>query len=270
MPARALPKPAKAAKVQPSGDQARRVALVVGGARRVGAAIALELARAGLDIIVTYRSSADEARDVVERCRELGVNAEARKLELSKPALVESFARRLGATSPRLDVLVLSASVYRPSPLAETTAAWASECYAVNALAPLLLCKHLGPLLASSSRGGQTSAVVAMGDIHAMGRPRKDFAAYSMSKAALLEMVQCLARDLAPKVRVNAVAPGVVAWPESGYESTPEMQRAYVSRVPLARAGTPEDAAEIVAWLALGARYVTGQIVRADGGRWLA
>jgi pteridine reductase len=109
-----------------------------------------------------------------------------------------------------------------------------------------------------------------MCDMHALGRPRKGFAAYSMSKAALIEMVRCLARDLAPRVRVNGVAPGVVAFPESGYESTPDLQAKYLSRVPLDRSGTPEDAAEAVRWLALDARYTTGEIVRVDGGRWLA
>ena len=133
----------------------------------------------------------------------------------------------------------------------------------------MLLTKHLAAKLADSPlKGG--GAVVALCDMHAMGRPRKDFSAYSMSKAALAEMVQSLARELAPKVRVNGVAPGVVAFPEAGHESDPEMQKAYLSRVPLQRAGTPEDAAEAVRWLALDATYVTGEIVRLDGGRWLA
>jgi pteridine reductase len=102
-----------------------------------------------------------------------------------------------------------------------------------------------------------------------MGRPRKDFAAYAMSKAALVEMVHCLARDLAPQVRVNAIAPGVIAWPEAGYESDPIDQAKYVRRIPLGRAGTPEDAAKVVRWLAFEATYITGEVIRVDGGRWL-
>jgi pteridine reductase len=111
---------------------------------------------------------------------------------------------------------------------------------------------------------------VCMTDIHAMGRPRRDHAAYAMSKAALAQMVDSLARDLAPRVRVNAVAPGVVAWPEDGAEADAAMQARYLSRVPLGRAGTPGDASGAVAWLALDAAYVTGQTIRVDGGRWLA
>ena len=91
----------------------------------------------------------------------------------------------------------------------------------------------------------------------------------AMSKAALAEMVRTLAVAFAPKVRVNAVAPGVVAWPESGYESDEAAQRVYLSRVPMGRAGTPEDAAEAVRWLALDAAYTTGHTLRIDGGRSL-
>jgi pteridine reductase len=109
-----------------------------------------------------------------------------------------------------------------------------------------------------------------MCDIHAMGRPRKGFAPYSMSKAALAEMVRSLARELAPEVRVTGVAPGVVAWPEEGFESDPAAQAAYLRRVPLGRSGTPQEAAEAVRWLAMDATYVTGLVLPLDGGRRLA
>jgi pteridine reductase len=109
-----------------------------------------------------------------------------------------------------------------------------------------------------------------MCDIHAGDRPRRNFVAYNMSKAALEQMVRTLALDLAPKVRVNAVAPGAVAFPESGYESDPAMQERYLRRVPLQRVGTVDEAAEAVRWLALDATYTTGLVVRVDGGRWLA
>ncbi len=143
--------------------------------------------------------------------------------------------------------------------------------YRVNALAPLLLSKHLAPALARSTLPGG-GAIVAMADIHAMGEhglPRREFAAYAMSKAALVEMVRTLARDLAPRVRVNAVAPGVVAWPEKGHESDAAAQAEYLGKIPLARTGTPQDAAEAVRWLAFDARYITGQVIRLDGGRSL-
>lgn len=243
-------------------------AVVTGGALRVGRAICLALARAGMDIALTYRSSEREAADLVRAVTDLGRVARAFPVELDDPAAVEALGRRLATDLPRLDVLVHNASVYGPTPLAGLTAETALRQYRVNALAPLLLSRALAGRLAGSALPGG-GAIVAMCDIHALGRPRRDFTAYGMSKAALAEMVQTLARDLAPGVRVNGVAPGVVAFPEQGYESTPELQRKYLSRVPLGRSGTPEDAAEAVRWLALDARYTTGEILRIDGGRWL-
>lgn len=247
---------------------ARPVALVTGGAVRVGGATALALARAGCDLRLTYRTSEREARALAERLSAAGARAELHRLDLGDASAVEAFARRGAAEWERLDVLVHNASSYAPSPLGELSADEALAHYRVNALAPLLLSAHLAQRLAASPLPGG-GAIVAMCDIHAMGRPRPGFAAYEMSKAALEAMVKALARDLAPRVRVNGVAPGVVAFPDSGPDSDPEMQRKYLSRVPLGRSGTPEEAAEVVRWLALDATYTTGQIVRVDGGRWV-
>jgi pteridine reductase len=243
--------------------------MVTGGARRVGLATARALAGAGFDLVLTYRQSYDQARTAAEELESHGAGTRLDSIDLDDLAAVEALGARLAEELPRLDVLVHNASVYRPTPLAEATAEELLREYRVNAAAPLLLTKHLAPRLARSDlRGG--GAVVCMCDMHAMGRPRREFAAYSMSKASLIEMVRTLARELAPRVRVNGVAPGVVAFPESGSESDPEMQRKYLARVPLERSGTPEDAAEVVRWLACDATYVTGEIVRVDGGRWLA
>lgn len=243
-------------------------AVVTGGALRVGRAACLALARAGLDVTLTYRSSSDQAERLASEIRSTGADCALLRADLGDSKEVAAVGKRL-ADLPRVDVLVHNASVYGPSPLADLSADAALDQYRVNALAPLLLTAALADRLAASPMPGG-GAVVAMCDMHALGRPRKGFAAYSMSKAALIEMVRCLARDLAPRVRVNGVAPGVVAFPESGYESTPDLQAKYLSRVPLDRSGTPEDAAEAVRWLALDARYTTGEIVRVDGGRWLA
>lgn len=251
------------------GAGGRPVVMITGGVRRVGLAIAETFADAGCDLVLTFRTSGDAANAAAESLRARGAQVRLEPLDLSDIAAVEALGQRLAATAPRLDVLIHNASVYDPSPLAGLTADAALMQYRVNALAPLLLTRRLAPLLQRSTlaAGG---AVVAMGDIHAMGRPRRDFSAYSMSKAALMEMVRCLSRDLAPRVRVNAVAPGVVAFPDTGRESDPEFRQKYLSRVPLGRSGTPEDAAAVVRWLALDAAYITGEIIRVDGGRWLA
>ncbi len=244
-------------------------ALVIGGARRVGREIALELARAGCDVTVTYAQSKGDADMTCRDLAALGAHAVAIQLHLGDPTEVEDWANRIAGDFPRLDVLVHNASAYGPSPIESMTGDRALHDFRVNALGPLILSSRLAPLLARSKNPGG-GAIVAMLDMHVLGRPRRGFSSYAMSKAALAEMVRSLARELAPKVRVNGVAPGVVEWPEEGVESTEAGQRAYVARVPLARAGTARDAARAVRWLALEATYVTGEIVRVDGGRWLA
>jgi len=252
---------------EPTGS--KPVAIITGAARRVGLAIARSFAAAGLDLVLTYNTSADEARTAAAELQTTGAKVRLERLNLDDLSAVESAAASLAKSLTRADVLVHNASVYGPSPLADLTPDEILRHYRINAAAPLLLCKHLAQRLSQSPLDGG-GAIVAMCDMHAMGRPRKDFAPYSMSKAALIEMVQTLARDLAPRVRVNGVAPGVVAFPESGDESDPAAQNRYISRVPLGRSGTPEDAAEVVRWLALQARYTTGEVIRVDGGRWLS
>src|SRR6185436_14163557 len=147
----------------------------------------------------------------------------------------EEFGRGVASRAGPIDVLVHNASIYAPTPLAGITEADLLRFFRINALAPLVLTRALAAKLSRSQLLGG-GAVIAMADIHAMGLPRRDFVGYSMSKAALVEMVRTLAVELAPKVRVNGVAPGVVAWPEGGKESGEGGQVEYLSRVPLARA----------------------------------
>lgn len=248
---------------------AKPVALVVGGVRRVGLAIARELAASGMDLVLTYRSSDREAHDAEAALSKIGASVRIEQLALEEPDAIESFCEQMVSSLPRLDAMVLSASRYEPTPIAELSAAEVMDHFRVNALAPLLLCKHMGPTLARSPMEGG-GAIVAMADIHAMGRPRVGYTAYSMSKAALVEMVRSLARELAPAVRINGIAPGVIAWPEFGEESHEAAQQRYLDRVPLGRAGTPEDAARLARFLILEATYITGEIIKLDGGRSLA
>jgi pteridine reductase len=161
--------------------------------------------------------------------------------------------------------MAIVASSYERTPFGSIAPEDAEREVRVNALAPLLLVQAFTERLAASRLEGG-GAVVVFGDIHAAGRPRRDFAPYLMSKAALHGMVESLALELAPRVRVNAIAPGVVAWPDG----TPEPERtAYEARIPLARPGTPGDAARLVRTLVRDMHYVTGSVLRLDGGRWL-
>ena len=248
----------------------RPVALITGATRRVGLATARAMARSGYDLVITHRGKPEEAEAAGSELRSLGARVRFEVLSLDDLEAVDAAARGLASRLERLDALVHNASSYNQTPLDSLTASDILVAYRVNAAAPLLLSRGLARLLSASPRpGGGT--IVAMADIHALGEhglPRKSgFAAYSMSKAALMEMVRTLARELAPHVRVNAVAPGVVAWPEQGIEANAGAQEAYLKSVPLGRAGTPEDAAEAVRWLAVDAVYLTGEVVRVDGGR---
>lgn len=246
----------------------RPVALVTGAARRVGRAVAVELARRGFDLHLTCHRRRDDAAETVALARraagEGAFQGRVHACDFADPDAVEDLGSRLRAL-PRLDTIVHNASVFRPTPLASLTAEEAVTQHRINALAPLLLTRDLADHLRRSELPGG-GAVVCFGDVHAPGRPRRDHVAYAMSKAALAAMVRSLALDLAPRVRVNGIAPGVVAWAEG---MTDTERDAYLKRVPLARAGTPEDAAEVCRWLLLDATYVTGEIVRLDGGRAL-
>ncbi len=242
--------------------------MITGAARRVGLACAHALARAGHDLVLTYHTSVADAEAARAELAAASAAVRLERLDLNDLDATDAAARRLAADLPRLDVLVHNASSYDQTPLETLTPDDLLRAYRVNAAAPLLLSRGLSPLL-RDRRG----SIVALADIHALGEhglPRREnYAAYAMSKSALVEMVRTLARELAPHVRVNAVAFGVAAWPEAGGESAPELQERYLRSVPMARAGTPTEAAEVVRFLAAEAGYVTGQILRMDGGRSL-
>ena len=238
-----------------------RTTVITGGTKRVGKQIASTLAAAGHRVIITTREVTDGDRAFADS---LGHASLAISLDLNDPASLDACLQQLAGES--ISGIVHNASIYEPTKLDDITLEIAERYYRVHAAGPLVLTAKLAPQLAQS----QNSAIVCMADIHVIGRPRTHFAPYSMSKAALVEMVRSLSRDLAPHTRVNGIAPGVILWPDDGHESDDASQQAYLKRVPLDRSGTPEEAAEAVRWLLDDASYTTGQIIRIDGGRWLA
>jgi len=237
-----------------------KVAIVTGAARRVGAAIARRLHGAGMQILLHYRNSASDAH-ALERALN-GVRAgsaicvRAELLEADAPdaligAALEHYAR--------LDLLVNNASTFYPTRFGEIDARHWAELAGSNLRAPLFLSQAAAPHLAKT-RG----AIVNITDIHAE-RPLKDYMVYTIAKAGLAALTKSLALELGPDVRVNAVAPGAIAWPEDDQFSTAERTR-IVSTTPLGRIGAPEDIARVVEFLAR-APFVTGQTVAVDGGR---
>lgn len=244
-------------------------AVITGASARVGRACALELARNGFDLVITCecdeRGLSETAALCLHAAREAGhtIGIEQLKVDFTDAAQLEALGAHLA--SIELDALVHNASVYFESDISCVDAAAAGRAMAVNAIAPLILTSRCAASLQRSVLPGG-AAVICMCDIHAMGRPRRRFSAYSMSKAALGEMVRSLALDLAPRVRVMGIAPGVVAWNEIESQADRE---AYTRRIPLGRAGTPEDVAKAMRWLILEAHYFTGQVLVLDGGRSL-
>jgi pteridine reductase len=238
-----------------------RVALVTGGAKRVGRAIVEKLATNGFDVAFTYHRSGAEADAVREAVRGAGRETLAVCANLTAPAEAAAhISSEFRARFDRLDVLVNNASLYEPSALADTSLEQMQRLTAIHVESPLLLVQALAPML-RASRGH----VVNMLDLLAE-RPWPQYLAYCASKAGLWNLTLGLARELAPEVTVNGIAPGVVEWPP-GYPE-PERER-YLRRVPLARAGTPADVADAVHFLVTGGGYVTGQVLRLDGGRSL-
>ena len=244
-------------------EQQRPVALITGAAKRVGAQIARSLHGAGYDLALHYRHSRGEMDAL---CAELNMarngSAQAIQAELADvevmPRIVEACITRFG----RLDALVNNASAFYATPVGSVTPTQWEELFASNARAPFFLAQAAAPHL-QAARG----AIVNMADIYAE-RPLPGHAVYCMAKAALVMMTLALAKELGPEVRVNAIAPGAVLWPESGKAYAD--QKELVARTPLKRAGSPEDVAAAVLFLLRDAKFSTGQILKVDGGRALA
>jgi pteridine reductase len=235
------------------------VALITGGAKRVGRAIVHRLCDGGFDIAFTYLNSVADADSLVAEITSKGRKATAIKADLTEPALaVAQITKVWKEAFGRLDLLVNSASLYEPGTLAQTDSAQIRRAYAIHVESPILLCQALaGALRAANGR------VINMVDIQAE-KPVPQYLAYCASKAALLNLTLNLARELAPQVTVNGIAPGTVEWPDGFPQAKREK---YLHRVPLGRAGTPQDVAELVYFLATAGSYITGQIIHLDGGR---
>ena len=238
--------------------------LITGGAKRVGAAICRRLHAAGANLMLHYRASAGEARLLqVELNRTRADSVALIQADLLEqktlPSLVEQTVQRFG----RLDALVNNASSFYPSPVGEITSAVWDDLMGTNLRAPMFLSQAAAPALRKSQ-----GAIVNIVDIHAE-RPLKNYVVYSVAKAGLAALTRSLARELAPEVRVNAVAPGPILWPENASFDEVSRQR-IISHTLLKREGEPDDIAKAVHFLLAEATYVTGETIRVDGGRHIA
>jgi pteridine reductase len=238
------------------------VALVTGGAVRVGRAIVRELAARGYRVAVHANRSLGEAQALVNELRTAGGDAAAFGADLRDEDAVRAMIDRARRHFGRLDALVNNAASWSPTPLENVAADDVRRCFEINTLSTFVCCQHAGFIMAEQESGG---AIVNIGD-WAVSRPYRDYSAYFISKGAIPTLTRMFAVELAPKVRVNAVMPGPVLLPDR--LSADERSRAIAGTL-LQRPGKPENVAQAVAFL-LNNDYITGVCLPVDGGRTIA
>jgi pteridine reductase len=246
-----------------------RVCFLTGASKRLGACAAKKFHAEGFNVIIHYNSSKNEAQTLVAQLNALRIgSAFCLQADLSDSEQVQSLARLAFDCYQRVDVLVNNASAFYPTPLPECDhKAW-DDLFDSNLRAAFFLAQQLAPEL--ELREG---SIVNMTDTHA-DSPLKGFPLYSMAKAGVKAMTKSLAKELAPRVRVNGVSPGAILWPpsledESDFAVLAARQK-MLEKIPLRALGEPQNIADTVFFLANDACYVTGQTVRVDGGRYLA
>lgn len=237
-----------------------KVLFITGASRRVGAEVCRHLHAQGMNLVIHYRSSKDAAealQTALQRARPNSVALlQADLLDAPRLApLVEEAAQAFG----RLDVLLNNASSFYPTPVGQATEKQWDELMGSNLKAPFFLAQAAAPHL--RRRGG---CIINMADVHAQ-RPLKNYPIYSAAKAGLVMLTQSLARELGPEVRVNAIAPGTILWPE--HDMTDAIKTQILERVPQKRSGEPMDIARTVLFLIRDAHYISGQVIAVDGGR---
>lgn len=245
-------------------EQTEPVVLVTGGAKRVGAAIVKRLHREGWRVAIHYRASAVEADALAASLNTVRAgSAITLQADLLDVAALTPLIERCVSACGRLDALINNASTFYPTKVGEINTQHWAELMGSNLQAPLFLSQAAAPHLRKT--GG---CIVNITDIHAE-RPMAGYVVYNVAKAGLRGLTRALARDLAPDVRVNAVAPGPIEWPDDGQISASERAR-ILEHVPLRREGGAEQIAEAVKYLVCDANFVTGQTINVDGGRSIA
>jgi len=235
------------------------VALVTGGAHRLGRAITLALGRSGANVVIHYHRSADQARAIVEELIGFGVEATSVAGDLAVVADVERVVDQAVACWGRLNLLVNNAGIWGSTPIGTVTEERWDELIATNTRSAFFAAQRAAPAL-RAARG----AIVNIADVGAL-RPWRNHTPYLVSKGAVITLTEALAKDLAPEVRVNAIAPGPVLLPD---DWTPAQAESAAQTVLLRRIGSPDDVAQAVIYLAQ-AEYVTGVVLPVDGGNRL-
>ncbi|MGL5741236.1 MAG: pteridine reductase [Legionella sp.] len=246
-----------------ANTQAAKVALVTGGARRIGAAIVKKLHAAGYHVLIHCHRSLSEAQALAAHLNaQRADSAIVVQKKLNEPSAAHEIMTAVTHWAGRLDLLVNNASVFiRTEFTAFATEDW-EALFEIHVKIPFLLSLEASPLLAK-----QSGVIINVTDTHA-DRPLRGYSVYCQSKAALEMQTKSLAREFAPEIRVNAVAPGATMWPENANELTSELKEKIIAQTLLKKHGHPEYIAQAVLSLAENP-FITGQILKVDGGRGL-
>ena len=235
------------------------VAVVTGAGKRLGRQIALALAEAGFDLVLHYRSSGEGVRMARQKIASLGRRSISVRGDLRKSSDVKKLIRKAEQSFGRVDLLVNNAAVFRKASLSTTTESLWDEALETNLKAPFLAAQAVAPIMKRQG-GGKVINIASLGGLQAW----KEHLPYSISKAGVIMLTRILARELAPEVQVNAIAPGTIIVPG---EESPDIRHVATTTIPLQRYGKPSDIADLVVFLATKSAYVTGQIIAVDGGR---
>ena len=239
-----------------------KVALITGGAHRIGAAISRRLHDEGMNLVIHYRNSKKAAHALQQELQaRRGESVVMLNGDLLNNGVLNNLVYETTEAFGRLDVLINNASTFYPTPVGEATEKDWDDLVGTNLKAPFFLSQA-----ASASLTANEGCIVNIADIYG-DRPLKNHPIYSSAKAGLIMLTKSLARELAPGVRVNAIAPGVIMWPEKDLDDMAKQRM--ISSTPLKRSGNPEDIARTVLFLIRDAGFITGQVMVVDGGRWV-
>jgi pteridine reductase len=246
------------------GDKqfAGKVVLITGGAHRIGARLVRHLHAAGMNIVLHYRSSEKYAHALQSELQAQRPDSVVLvRGDLTNIGVLTNLVYETVEAFGRLDVLINNASVFYPTPVGEASEKEWDDLMGTNLKAPFFLSQAAYPALKKAS-----GCIVNIADIYG-DRPLKNYPIYSTAKAGLIMLTQSLARELGPDVRVNAIAPGVILWPENDMDDMTKQR--LINSTPLKRSGDPDDIAHTVSFLIGDAGFITGQVIAVDGGRWV-
>ena len=240
------------------------VILITGAARRIGAAIARHIHGAGYKVLIHCNQSIDTANILCNELNALRANsAHPLQADLTNMSQVNALAKNATQYWGRVDALINNASSFYPTPLAEASESDWDELIGSNVKGPYFLCQALAEAL-KKSRG----AIVNIADIHAR-QPLAEHSIYCIAKAGNTMLTKSLAKELAPHVRVNGIAPGAILWPENNTEMSAASKQKILNNIPLSRLGDEQDIARLAHFLITDANYVSGQVIAVDGGSHL-